>query len=185
MRPQPPRLVVSGPNPNRSLGRVLFLERDRLPVTRLFIPSSIHTAPGSKQLITATFGSHAKQNVHEAGDHTGAVAGFTPTPAAPGFPKSHSVGPPITTDAGRVCAALVGFGFRAINGPRPGFPGERATITSAGRRCLRKRDSINTPASTIGPITITTSVRINIVLLRQENSARSEPSPRSSRQSAT
>ncbi len=52
-------------------------------------------------------------------------------------------------------------------------------------RCRQKRDSISAPASTIGPITITTSVRINIVLSRQENSVRSEPSPRSSRRSAT
>ncbi len=155
------------------------------PARRESEPATRPRAISGARVITATSGNRAKRKVHGAGVRTPTVAGFTPTRAGPGFPKSHSVGPPITTDAGRVCAALVGFGFRAINGPRPGFPGERATITSAGRRCLRKRDSINTPASTIGPITITTSVRINIVLLRQENSARSEPSPRSSRQSAT
>src|SRR5216117_3728418 len=121
MRPQPPRLVVNGPNPNRLLGRMLSLERGRLPAIQLFIPSSIHTAPGLRQAITATSGNRAKRKVRETGAHTPADAGFTPTPAGPGFPKSPSVGQLIITDAGRVCAALVGSGFRATNGPGLGF----------------------------------------------------------------
>src|ERR1700720_1843482 len=150
MRPHPPRLIVNGSNPNRLLGRVAFLERDRLPAIQLFIPSSSLMARGWRQVITATFGNRAKQKARGVGVPTPTVAGFTPMPAGLGFPKSRSAGPPIITDVGRACAELAGFGFLAINGRRPGFPGERATITSVGRPCRRKRDSINAQAFTIG-----------------------------------
>src|ERR1700731_1603741 len=185
MRPQLPLLLANGPNPNLLPGLVPFLERDQLPAIQLFIRSSSLMARGWRQVITATFGSRAKPKARGVGVRTPTVAGFTPMLAGPGFPKSHSAGPPITTDVGRACAESAGFGFRAINGRRLGFPGGRATITLVGRPCRRKRDLISRPASTIGRITITTWVRTNIVLSRPENSARSGSSPRLCPRNAT
>src|SRR5207237_7399912 len=107
------------------------------------------------------FGNRAKQKARGLGVLTRTVAGFTPTPVGLGFPRSHSVGRLITTDVGRGCVESGGSGYRAMNGRRLGFHGARATITSAGRRCRRKRDSISAPASIIGLITITTSAPTN------------------------
>src|SRR5947208_16967159 len=123
------------------------------------------------------FGNRAKQRARRVGVRTRTGAGFTPMPAGLGFRKSHSVGRLIITDVGHGVGESAGSGSQVSNGPRPGCRGERATITLAGRPCRQKRDSINARVSTIGRITITTSARINIVLLRQENSAPSEPSP--------
>src|SRR5262249_56178888 len=111
-------------------------------------------------------------------------AGFTAVRVEPGFRKRHLAGPLITTDGGRVCAALVGSGFPEMNGRRRGFRGARVTITSAGRPYHRKRDSINAPASTIGPTVTTISVLTNIASFRAENLARNGSRPRLSHPSA-
>ena len=91
------------------------------------------------------------------GGLTPTATGFTPTPAGPGFPTNNSAGRPITTAAGFASAASAGSGCQVNNGRPPGSRGARGTITSAGRRCRRRRNSIARPAFAIGP-TITTTL---------------------------
>ncbi len=183
-------LLLSNRNLNKLLracvspAHVKVAKARQLPAIQLFIPSSSLMARGWRPLITAMFGNRAKPKARGVGVLTRTVAGFTPTPAGLGFLKSHSVGRPIITGAGRVCVESAGSGFRAMNGRRPGFRGARATITSAGRRCPRKRGSISAPASTIGLITITTSGRTNIPSSQPGSLARSGLSPRSCRRNA-
>src|SRR2546421_9077853 len=109
----------------------------------LFTANSNPTAIGLRPEITVTCFTRAKQRVRAVGGRTQMVAGFTATRVGLGFRKNRLAGPPIITGVGRVCAESAGFGFRAINGRQLGFLGARAAITSAGRRCLPKRDSIN------------------------------------------
>ncbi len=121
-------------------------------------------AIGARPPITVTSGNPARRN-RSPGDPILRATGFTPTPAGLGSRKSRSVGRRITTDVGRACAILAGFGCRAMNGRRRGFPGARVMTTSVGHRCRRKRASIAGPASTIGQTVITTSVRTNIAFV--------------------
>src|SRR5207302_10836337 len=161
------RIRSSALNQNRlSRGRACASRGKAHPLAAIlcFIRNSSPTAPGWRQAITATFGNRARRKARAAGGRTRPAAGFTPMLVGLGFPKNHLVGPLITTDAGRGYAVSVGFGFRVMIGPRPGFRGARAMITSAGHRFRRKRDSISALAFITGPIVITTSVRISILL---------------------
>jgi hypothetical protein len=157
----------------------------RLFPTILSTPSSIPTANGARPPITVTSGSRARPTARAVGVPTPTATGFIPTPDGPGFRKNRLAGPRFTTDAGHACAISDGSGFRAMNGRRRGFHGVKATTTSAGRRCRRKRASIGAPAFIIGPTTIMTSARSNTASLRRTNSARRASKAPSCRPSAT
>src|ERR1051326_5031633 len=156
------KLRRSKQNPNRLNHGRAFANRAKadqadLPaVIQLFTRDSNPTAIGSRPVITVTFFIRAKRKARRVGGRIRMVAGFLATRAGLGFPKSHSVGRRITTDAGRVCAASVGFGVTAVKGGRRGWGGERARIMSDGRRSGLKRDSISAPAFRIGPAIIPT-----------------------------
>src|SRR6266404_9454141 len=178
------KLAHSELNPkNRVHARVNRANAPSVSAILLFTTNSSLTAIGSRPAITAMSFTRAKLKVR-VGGLIPTAAGSTPTPVGHGFRKNRSVGPPITTDAGRVCAELAGFGSPEINGRRPGFRGARAPITSVGRRCRPKRVSINAPAFAIGLTVITTLVRTNIVLSQVANLARREWSKRSYRRNA-
>ena len=129
--------------------------------------------PGGKHRTTAMSGNRARPRQRAVGGPTQMAAGSIPMLAGPGCRKSHSVGPPITTADGRGCTVSAGSGCPAMNGRRPGSRGERARITSAGRRCRPKRASIVAAASGTGRIIITTSDPTNTPSCRQMNSLRS------------
>jgi hypothetical protein len=126
---------------------------------------------GGKRQITATSGNRARRKNHATGVRTQRAAGCIATRVGPGSPMSRSGGPLITMGAGSGSAGSVGFGCREMNGRRPGFPGERARIMSAGPHCHRKPASIAAVASMRGPIAITTSVPISMPLFRTTNLA--------------
>src|SRR5437588_11578201 len=74
----------------------------------------------------------------QIGGHTRMAIGPTPTSAGPGYRMKISAGPPTTMAAGSDWRIMVGVGFPAMNGGRPGFHGGRAEIISGGLRYLRK-----------------------------------------------
>src|SRR5947207_814937 len=92
---------------------------------------------GTKWPIMAMSGSLMLRPVQN-GDRTRMAIGLTPMSAGPGYRMKISAGPPTTMAAGSDWRIMVGAGFPAMNGDRPGFHGGPAEIISAGLRCLRK-----------------------------------------------
>src|SRR5438046_10618632 len=74
----------------------------------------------------------------QIGGHTRMAIGPTPMSAGLGYPMKISAGPPTTMAAGSDWRIMVGVGFPAMDGDRPGFHGVRAGIISDGHRCRRQ-----------------------------------------------
>src|SRR5688572_28617642 len=88
--------------------------------------------------------------------------GLIQTWAGHGFPTKILDGRRIIMGAGSACAGEVGFGSLGAIGLRPGFPGARVVIMSAGRRSRRGAEETSftitgpsphklTSNSTLGP----------------------------------
>ncbi len=113
----------------------------RWGITGCFMIRCPRMARGSRPQTTATSGSRWWCG-NPVGSPIRAAAGFAATGAGPGSPKSRSVGPPITTDAGPCSAGAAGSGCRVRNGHRAGSAGVKTTPTSVGRRCRRRLSPI-------------------------------------------
>src|SRR6266496_4985541 len=74
----------------------------------------------------------------QTGDRTRMAIGLTSMSDGLGYRMKISAGRPITMAAGSDWRIMVGVGFPAMNGDRPGFHGGPAEIISDGHRCLRK-----------------------------------------------
>ena len=122
--------------------------------------------------ITVSYGNPTKPSGREVGGLTRTGAGFIPTRAGHGYPRSLLAGPPIIMDAGRVCETSDGCGCQEKNGRLRGCRGAKATIISAGRPCLPKRVSIAAQVSKIGLTVITISVQSNTASFRPMSLAR-------------
>jgi hypothetical protein len=136
-------------------------------------------------MTTAMFGNRAKRKRQATGVPIPKVAGLTAMPAGLGSRTSRLAGRRIITDVGSGCAGSVGSGCLVMNGRRPGFPGGRARITSAGRRCRPKRASIAAAAFIIGSIIIMTSALTSTHSFRATISARNTSAAPLFRASAT
>jgi hypothetical protein len=171
LRPCPTPL--SRREPKRARRRVPKRDpnNDRLLPTECFIGNWNRTARGAKRLTMVTSGNRARRKNHATGVRTQRAVGSIAMRVGPGFPTSLSAGRLTIMDAGSGCAGSVGFGYREMNGRRPGCRGERAKIMSAGRRCRRKRASIAAVASMRGRTAITISVPTSMHLFRTTNLA--------------
>src|SRR5689334_8195677 len=94
-----------------------------------------------KWLTTDTSGSQMPRPTRTGG-RIRTATGLTPMSAGHGYRMRISAGPLITTAAGFDWKIMVGAGFQAMNGDRPGYHGGPGEITLAGRR-YRRREAAN------------------------------------------
>src|SRR5204863_4446085 len=73
----------------------------------------------------------------QGGDRTRMVIGSGLMPVGIGSATNHGPGRVTIMDIGAMIPLMAGSGFRVRNGPRPGSPGGKRRITSAGHLVVR------------------------------------------------